>query len=213
MAFSRTLAARYWKFAPVKRVPAAQEFWLFAPSTVVDAAAVLEALELLVALVELVVAHGGDVEAERVERLDGRLVVEGGRQQRRGADHVAGGDGDGVGVADAGLLEVRREVLDAADVGRVVRLVGPVWMRPLEPDGGSRFPWKSLNDRIWIGNWVLPGALLVSGPAVGAARAGAARAAAQIPATATPVMRRVVRDMCLPLFSGVGRVPVGTHGG
>ena len=23
-------------------------------------------------------------------------------------------------------------------------------MRPLEPAGGSRFPWKSLKDRIWM---------------------------------------------------------------
>ena len=26
---------------------------------------------------------------------------------------------------------------------------GPVCTRPLDPPGGSRFPWKSLNDRIW----------------------------------------------------------------
>jgi hypothetical protein len=28
--------------------------------------------------------------------------------------------------------------------------VYPVVRRPLDPLGGSRFPWKSLNDRIWM---------------------------------------------------------------
>ena len=65
---------------------------------------------------------------------------------------------------DAGLLEVRREVLDATGVDVVASVVGPVWREPLEPDGGSRFPWKSLNDRIWIGNCVLPGRLARVGP-------------------------------------------------
>ena len=41
------------------------------------AAAVLHAQQLVDALVELVVAHGGDVQPERVQRLDRRLVVEG----------------------------------------------------------------------------------------------------------------------------------------
>ena len=85
---------------------------------VVDAAAVGEALELLVALVELVVAHGRDVEAERVHRLDRRLVVERGGQQRRRADEVAGRDGERVRVALAGLGEMRGEVLHTAGVDR-----------------------------------------------------------------------------------------------
>ena len=42
-----------------------------------------------------------DVEAHRVERLDGRLVVEQPGQERRAADQVAGGDGDRVRRAPA----------------------------------------------------------------------------------------------------------------
>ena len=109
-----TLAARYWKSAPSKRV---QGTGLLVRRGS-RAATVLHPLQLLVALVELVVAHGRRVELERVHRLDGRLVVEGGRQQRRGADEVTGGDGQGVRVALAGLREVGREVLDAPCPGR-----------------------------------------------------------------------------------------------
>ena len=46
--------------------------------------------QLVAALVELVVAHRADVEADLVRGLDGRLVVEPARDERRGADHVAG---------------------------------------------------------------------------------------------------------------------------
>ncbi len=53
-----------------------EKFLLYA-GAVVEAAAVLHPQELLVALVELMVPDRRDVEAERVHRLDGRLVVEG----------------------------------------------------------------------------------------------------------------------------------------
>ncbi len=53
------------------------------------ATAVLDAGELGRALVELVVADGGDVELQLVERLDRGLVVEQAGDQRGGADHVA----------------------------------------------------------------------------------------------------------------------------
>ena len=85
------------------------------------AAAVLQAQQLVDALVELVVADGGHVQAEQVERLDGRLVVEGGAQQRRGADHVAGADGQGLLARCFGfrakLLEGRGEVLGTPPAG------------------------------------------------------------------------------------------------
>ena len=58
------------------------------------AAAVLHAQELGDALVELVVADAVEVEAEQVQRLDRRLVVEQRREERRGADEVAGRDDD-----------------------------------------------------------------------------------------------------------------------
>jgi hypothetical protein len=78
------------------------------------AAAVLHAQQLGDALVELVVADAGDVEAERVERLDARLVLEQAGEERRPADEVAGGDGQRVAVALAQVAQMRRQVLDAA---------------------------------------------------------------------------------------------------
>jgi len=86
-------------------------------STVVQAPAGLQPLKLLVALVELVVAHGARLEAERVHGLDGRLVVERGRQQRRGPDDVTGGDRHGVALPGPGLAQVGGEVLHATGVG------------------------------------------------------------------------------------------------
>ena len=57
------------------------------------AAAVLQPQQLVDTLVELVVADRGDVQSEQVQRLDRRLVMERGADQRCGADHVAGADG------------------------------------------------------------------------------------------------------------------------
>lgn len=61
----------------------------------------------------------------------------------------------------------------------------PITFRPLEPDGGSRLPWKSLNDRSWMS---------IVGPfeeAVDDVDA-MARPVADIAATAsTPVRRRL----------------------
>ena len=53
------------------------------------ASAVLHPQQLVDAFVELMVAHGGDVETEGVQRLDRRLVMEGRRDQRAGTDVVA----------------------------------------------------------------------------------------------------------------------------
>ncbi len=91
-------------------------------------------------------------------------------------------------------------------------------MRPLDPEGGARLPWKSLKDRSWIG-WKRPpdGA-----PWLGlvwldwlVARAGEARPATHRPAMATPAMRRVERDMGLPLVVGccVRAPPSASEGG
>ena len=110
-AVTKALADRYWKSAPwYGSAGSAQPstgwqppFWMRSSSAG--------------ALVELVVADAGVVQADPVERLDGRLVVEGGRQQRRGADQVAGGDGQRV-LLLAGRLELtdlRGEVLGATE--------------------------------------------------------------------------------------------------
>ena len=112
----------------------------------------------------------------------------------RGADEVAGGDGHACcGGRLAGLAQVRREVLDAAgvgvDVGRPCpwpgRARGRSRRRPLEPVGGSRFPWKSLNDRIWTSR-VLSRGWALEIPLVVATPVPAARTTAR-----TPVRRRV----------------------
>ena len=88
-----------------------------------QAAALLHAQQLGDALVELVVAHRGDVELHLVHGLDRRLVVEGGREQRAGADEVAGGDGQGRGARGARLVallvELVREEGRASGVGVV----------------------------------------------------------------------------------------------
>jgi hypothetical protein len=78
------------------------------------AAAVLHAQELVDALVELVVAHAGDVEAHGVERLDRRLVLEQAGHDRARADEVAGGDGHAVPLAGAQGVELRGQVGRAA---------------------------------------------------------------------------------------------------
>ncbi|MEZ5236002.1 MAG: hypothetical protein R2749_25390 [Acidimicrobiales bacterium] len=81
------------------------------------AAAVLHALQFGQALVELVVAHAGHVEAHRLERLDAGLVVEQARQERRPADQVPGRHRERVGVALAQRVERGGQVLGAANLG------------------------------------------------------------------------------------------------
>src|SRR5690606_1110667 len=71
-------------------------------------------------LVELVVPDPRDVEVHRVERLDGRLVVEETREGGRAADQVAGSNGQGVLVADTEVGELGGQVL-AATGGRSAR--------------------------------------------------------------------------------------------
>src|SRR5690606_29657632 len=81
------------------------------------AATVLHAQQLGGALVELVVAHRADVEADRVEALHGRFVVEQTRQERRAADEVTGRHGQGlVGQRHlAQVLQRRGQVLHPTD--------------------------------------------------------------------------------------------------
>ena len=86
-----TFAARYWKSAPAKPSPSWQPSTGWQPPFCMRSSSVG-------ALIELVVADGVDVEADRVHRLDGRLVVEQRRQQRARADQVARTDGDRVRV-------------------------------------------------------------------------------------------------------------------
>jgi hypothetical protein len=60
------------------------------------ATAALQAQQLGRALVELVVAHGGQVQPHQAQRFDGGLVMEQGREQRAGAHQVARGHHDHV---------------------------------------------------------------------------------------------------------------------
>ena len=78
------------------------------------AAAVLHAQKLGLALVELVVADGGDLEAHGGEGFDAGLIVEQRRQQRARADQVAGGHEYAVLLVRAQLLDERRHVLGPA---------------------------------------------------------------------------------------------------
>jgi hypothetical protein len=66
-----------------------------------------------------VVAHAGDVEVHRVQRLDRRLVVEQAGQERRAADQVTGRHRVGVARLGAQLREFGRQVLRTADRGVV----------------------------------------------------------------------------------------------
>ena len=82
------------------------------------AAALLHAHQLAPAFVELVVADGVEIQADQVEGLDGRLIVEQGRKQRAGADHIAGGDHHRVRVERAQVVDVGGQVLHTAGVDR-----------------------------------------------------------------------------------------------
>ena len=83
------------------------------------------------ALVELVVADGVEVEPDLVHRLDRGLVVEQRREDRAGADQVARGDHDRVGVR---RLQVRR----CAWRGTRHRRRASVPTLPLLPVGGQQ---------------------------------------------------------------------------
>ena len=92
--------------------------------------------QVVVALVELVVAHRRDLEAGLVERVDGRLVVLDERLERRGADQVTGGGEHRVGV----LRPRSCLTAPASTAAPAVGAVGSLAIRP----------WKSLVPRIWI---------------------------------------------------------------
>ena len=78
------------------------------------AAAVLHAQQFVLALVEFVIADGGNIQPHHRQRLDGRLVMEHRRQERAGADQIAGGDEDRVLVSLAKLPDQRRHMFGAA---------------------------------------------------------------------------------------------------
>ena len=81
--------------------------------------AVLHAEQFGDTLVELVVAHAGDVEMHRVERFDGRFIVEEAGKGWRATDEVTCGDGQAELVALAQLGELRGEVLGAPGSGAI----------------------------------------------------------------------------------------------
>ena len=121
--------------------------------------AVLHPLQLVDALVELVVADADDVEADRVHRLDRRLVVEERRDERARADQVACADRDRVRVRRPQPLDVRGEVGDAARrhgllrpaglhaAGELMGLQQPTWIVP--GVFGARCPCRSLIASSW----------------------------------------------------------------
>ena len=96
------------------------------PLALVDrvAAAILHAQQFVLALVEFVIADGGNIQAHHRQRLDRRLVMEHRRQKRAGADQVAGRDEDRVPVSLAKLADQRRHMFGAAGRdGDLLRLV------------------------------------------------------------------------------------------
>ena len=78
------------------------------------AAAVLQTAQLVLALVELVVAHRREVDTDLVQRLDGRLVEEQRRDQWRRADEVTGSDHHRVLVGGLHPRDIGRQVLRTA---------------------------------------------------------------------------------------------------
>ena len=82
------------------------------------AAAILHPQQLLLAFIEFVIADGGDLEPHHRQRFDRGLIVKQRRQERAGADQVAGGDENRVAGARAELLDQRRHLLGAAGLDR-----------------------------------------------------------------------------------------------
>src|SRR5439155_5374153 len=74
--------------------------------------------QLLLALIEFVIADGGDLESHHRQRFDRELIMKQGREERAGADQVAGGDKNRVVGALAELLYQRRHLLGAAGLHR-----------------------------------------------------------------------------------------------
>ena len=142
------------------------------------AATVLQPQELCDTLVELVVADRGDVHPQQVERLDRGLVMEGGAQQRGGADHVAGADRQrllALGSARPAGLERGGEVLRTAGGYAVDRAAAAA--------RGVEAPWKSLKEK---------NRALATSPRPGSADTEVVGAAT--PATASAVAARASRS-------------------
>ena len=89
--------------------------------------------QVVVALVELVVAGGRHVEARLVQRVDGRLVVLDERLERRGADEVAGG-------RRTRCWGCWRAAADRTGLPARSRSAPGCWSR----SASARRPWKSL---------------------------------------------------------------------
>lgn len=85
--------------------------------------AVLHALQFRDPFIELVVAHGVEVQPHLVKGFDGRFVMEQRRQKRRGPDHVAGRHHNGPWVCGAQVGDMGRQVFHAAGIHRPGRRV------------------------------------------------------------------------------------------
>ena len=140
------------------------------------------------ALVELVVAHGVEVEPDLVHGLDRRLVVEQRRQQRAGADQVAG-------RRRSACWGSRWRACAAGWRGRPRRprgrrTAGDLRDATAVPVGGSRLPWKSLMPSSWTET---------SFDGLAACAAGTAIASAASAASASPRMRAPLRvcEICI----------------
>ena len=77
------------------------------------ATTILHAEQFVLALVELVIADGGDIQSHHRQRFDGGLIVEHRRQEGTGADQIARRNEDCVVVAVAKFLDQRCHVLGA----------------------------------------------------------------------------------------------------
>ncbi len=99
------------------------------------AAAVLHALQLVLALIEFVIADGSNRKPHHRHRFDRRLVMEHRRQKRARADQISGRNEDRVLVAVAKLFHQRRHLFGAA--GGYSDLFGlVVGIGDLDPAGG-----------------------------------------------------------------------------
>ncbi len=102
------------------------------PLTFIDGmtAAILHPKQLVLALIEFVIADGGDLKPHHRQRFDGRLIVKHRRQKRTGADQVSGRDKNSVFGALAELLDQGGHVLGAAgrdrDLSGLVAGIGDV---------------------------------------------------------------------------------------
>ncbi len=80
------------------------------------AATLLHADQLVDPLIELMISHGIEVQTHQVKGLDGGFIVEKGRNQGAGADHVACRNKDRVGICSTQVIDMSSQILDPTGV-------------------------------------------------------------------------------------------------